>query len=551
MDFHDNKEQQLCFFDLKNKKNIVISAAGGCGKTRFILKSKDFLRQNLNDDSCIDDTHTNLSFKFCKTLCPTGISALNTEGITYHSAFYYGLVSDTRDIILCYFLFRIFFICDMDTPRVIEYIKDTHIDQEVNIIYNKLTDEEKNLCKKPESVKKLIPSSYYDFNYDHSDLETNKKVIVVLSFMRQVINFLSELKQYNDSNCLFFDEISMINPRHFILINIIFKILSNNFETPFGGKQVVLVGDFAQLKPVKCKELLFETQIWIDLKLKHHVFTKNYRQKSYQFQNVLNKIREGNFKDEDVQNYINMIKKRPKFNNEEDSVHLCHSNKEKNEINQRCIAKLEKKYSKECHTIEIIGIDKSFNIKKVEKLEMKVKKFFGISTLVQRFYLDEKVMCIKNNNFEYSSTVSKNTNTDANAHYCKKKIYNGQIGIIKGFDKYNMPIVLIGSDKNKNKEFIYFKPIDFTEERGSYKAIPLIPSYAITIHKCQGITFEYDQKVTIYDTDRKFEALGYVALSRCSNSKNVRLKCKNDTMSFNLFNSGNLSYSKFIKRMKT
>ena len=64
-------------------------------------------------------------------------------------------------------------------------------------------------------------------------------------------------------------------------------------DTPFGGIQLILLGDFAQLRAIKSEKFLFESQLFRDVIKTTIYLKKNMRQSDIKFQEILSKIRLG------------------------------------------------------------------------------------------------------------------------------------------------------------------------------------------------------------------------------------------------------------------
>ena len=80
------------------------------------------------------------------------------------------------------------------------------------------------------------------------------------------------VKRWQDLEVLIIDEISMIDRPLFELLDKVGREIRRNHDRPFGGIQVVVVGDFLQLPPVpskytKTREFCFESPVWNDLGL--------------------------------------------------------------------------------------------------------------------------------------------------------------------------------------------------------------------------------------------------------------------------------------------
>ena len=107
--------------------------------------------------------------------------------------------------------------------------------------------------------------------------------------------------RWKNADILVIDEVSMMTPELFEKLDMIGRKIRGNESTPFGGLQLVLVGDFYQLPPVvkqdgeekKDTSFVFESHIWNTLRLETHELTEIVRQKDPVFQEVLNEARRG------------------------------------------------------------------------------------------------------------------------------------------------------------------------------------------------------------------------------------------------------------------
>ena len=83
------------------------------------------------------------------------------------------------------------------------------------------------------------------------------------------------------------DEISMLNIRAFEYVDKVLRLV-REVDKPFGGIQVIFLGDFFQLPPVEMGEgaelsYCFESPVWTELNLKNILLTENHRQKEENF----------------------------------------------------------------------------------------------------------------------------------------------------------------------------------------------------------------------------------------------------------------------------
>lgn len=177
------------------------------------------------------------------------------------------------------------------------------------------------------------------------------------------------------------DEISMMRSDQFDLLDIIFKNATGNFKTPFGGKQIIVVGDFLQLPPVvKDDEDLenywaFQSKAWVEGDFQTFHLTEIKRQSDETFINVLNEIRFGK-----CGLLSQAILKARSGLSQEVPIKLVAKNKQADEYNHFRISGLEGKPYFLKHSLEYSGLlDEHINDangKVKEKLEKYKKQLY-------------------------------------------------------------------------------------------------------------------------------------------------------------------------------
>ncbi len=314
-------------------------------------------------------------------------------------------------------------------------------------------------------------------------------------------------KRINKAKILIIDEISMLPPETLQMIDAICKKIKGNLQ-PFGGVQVVLVGDFFQLPPVNKKiinensqenlfdesspRFAYDSEAWKQAKFVNCYISEQYRQDDSQLLLLLSKIRTNSFDESS----LNIIKQRkidlakiplgaPKLYSHNIDVDF---------VNNQMLAKIPSKarlFLMIAHGHEAIINTMKRGCLSPEKLYLKI----GAS-----------VMFTKNNS--------------------KEGFVNGTLGIVEGFDKDSgLPIVKI-----RNGRKIKVMPADWTIEegekiKGMLRQIPLRLAWAITVHKSQGISLDE----AVIDLSKVFEfGQGYVALSRVRRLTGINLLGWND-----------------------
>ena len=302
-------------------------------------------------------------------------------------------------------------------------------------------------------------------------------------------------KRVRRAKILIIDEVSMLPPETLSMVDAVCREIKQNDE-PFGGLQVVLVGDFFQLPPVVKREALEEQEmqmsfveekknrfaydsfVWPKLNPVVCYLSEQYRQDDLNFLAVLGAIRCNKFS----------------------AQYLCHIEKRKIEPN------LAPDYAPKLfsHNVDVDYV----NNEKLLKLPGKLEEFRMLSQGGENLVAALKKGCL--------SPETLLLKVDASVMFTKNSLkdgfVNGTLGRVDHFDKHSgFPVI-----QTKNGKYIKVEPMDWTiEENGKVRAritqIPLRLAWAITVHKSQGISLDE----AVMDLSDVFEyGQGYVALSR-------------------------------------
>jgi ATP-dependent exoDNAse (exonuclease V) alpha subunit len=306
------------------------------------------------------------------------------------------------------------------------------------------------------------------------------------------------------TSVLIIDEVSMLPPRALTLADTVCRHIRAT-NAPFGGMQVVLVGDFFQLPPVirrrfdssalplaeedadSSSAFAHASAAWRDLDPMVCYLSEQHRQDDQPFLDILDAIRSnactGIHRERLAARMVDRDQLPPS------RTRLFTHNAAVDEINQQQLAKLDG----ETHTFAMTAKGAKPSI-----------------DALKRGCLSPDEFAVKKN------AVVMFTKNDPAGRYV-----NGTLGTVEDFDsETGSPIVRTRSGKRIFAEPVTWKIEENGKERASVTQIPLRLAWAITVHKSQGMSLD----AAVIDLSRAFEyGQGYVALSRLRSLSGLHL----------------------------
>ncbi|MFT4543753.1 MAG: hypothetical protein ACI9EQ_000203 [Bacteroidia bacterium] len=404
-------------------RHVFLTGKAGTGKTTFLR-------------SLADSTH-----KSHVILAPTGIAALNANGVTIHSQFLlpFGTFLPDRNL-------------PMDLPGGTNF-------------YTQQT-----LVRR------------HPLNAKRRDVLRNVDLLII-------------------------DEVSMLRADLLDAIDARMRFVKRNYQMPFGGVQLLMIGDMYQLPPIvkdhewsKMREYYASQHFFEARSLKESGFVyveldKIFRQQDNSFISILNNLRNNVVTEADI------VKLNEHYREDKDVptdiITLTTHNRKADTINRSALDRLEGENYFFQADVKDEFPDHIFPVS--ETLELKK---------------GARVMFVKN---------------DAEG----EAYYNGKLATITSINEHEIEVVMDGSkapyklkqEKWENKKYTVNETVKDIEEEvvGEFRQYPIKLAWAITVHKSQGLTFEK----AVIDVGQAF-APGqvYVALSRLTSLSGLVLRTK-------------------------
>ncbi len=314
---------------------------------------------------------------------------------------------------------------------------------------------------------------------------------------REKVNIMRNL------DLLVIDEISMVRADLLDSIDGVLRRYRRN-QLPFGGVQLLMIGDIYQLPPVVGERdwqilrehyttpYFFSSQALRSSEMLTIEFTRIFRQKDDRFISLLNRVRENRVDDADLQLLNSRYRSQPEIDG---AITLCSHNSMAEGINEKRLTALVGR--SRSYSAEVSGEFPESTWPTAETLHLKV---------------GAQVMFVRNDTSQ------------------EKLFYNGKIGQVVWLDSDSVGVFCEEDNRKIEVKAARWENVEYALNEqtmeldrnaiGNFRQLPLKLAWAITIHKSQGLTFDQ----VVIDAQAAFaHGQTYVALSRCRSLEGLTL----------------------------
>lgn len=289
------------------------------------------------------------------------------------------------------------------------------------------------------------------------------------------------IEKYNRADILIIDEISMLHGSRLDMVNRVAKWLRRNTK-PFGGLQVIFVGDLFQLPPVTknsdVSDWVHHSEAWLEAKPEPCYLTEQHRQGADdELLTILREMRAGELSVESRQRLASHQRPAP----DDDSITRLFT-----------------------HNLDVDAVNRGM----LAKIDEPSKRFYMTSTgdSYKVAQMKRNLLCPETLELKVGAEVMFCANNFDDGYV------NGTRGRVVRFSEKGNPVVLTqDGDEIGVTDYTWRMYNDFGREVASCTQRPLRLAWAVTVHKSQGLSLDS----AIIDLSQAFTpGMGYVALSR-------------------------------------